>query len=163
MKHRQIITACGFALSLVLFAFTLGSCELFPKDPPQLIIKNESLGGITSVEFWEETPEVAEIGMEAAEACLKMFIDPIHMFEHLIDFTALSVKYELAVADIVKTTPPVLKDTAAIPYDGSRSYELDTDKSYAARVNGDDWSHVSLSNTRDTIYVFNGDYLRKKE
>jgi hypothetical protein len=163
MKHRQIISAYGFALSLALCAFTLGGCELFPEDSPQLVIKNESLGGITSVEFWEETPEAREIGSKAADACIKIFIDPAHSFEHLIDFAIFQVQYEIAMADIVKTTPPLLKDTAVIPYDGSRSYELDSGQSYAARINGDTWAHVYLYKTRDTVYVFDGEYLTGKE
>jgi hypothetical protein len=168
MKHRRIFTACGFAFSLVICAFTLGGCELlyalFPEDsPPQLIIKNESLGGITSVKFWEETPEAREMGSKAADACIGMFIDPAHFFEHLIDFTVWQIKYEIAMTDIVKTTPPLLNDTAVIPYDGSRSYELDSGRSYAARINGDTWSHVYLNSTRDTVYVFDGEYLTQKE
>jgi hypothetical protein len=106
MKHRTIITAYGFALSLVLCAFTLGGCVLwdmlFAEDPPQLIIKNESDNDITSVEFWDAAP----LG-----------------------------KGEMSESELTQT-PPLLKDTAVISYESYRSWTLDTAKRYAVRING---------------------------
>jgi hypothetical protein len=169
MKYRRIITACGLAFSLALCAFSLGGCvlldALFPEDPPpQLIIRNESFGDITSIEFWESTPEIAEKGAALITATLLVMLSS-DLEQFLANIVVLGIvysEYEEATSALVKT-PPQVKDTAVIPYDGSRSYELNMDKSYAARVNGDIWSHVSLNSTRDTVYVFDGEYLTSKE
>jgi hypothetical protein len=163
MKYRRIITACGFALSLVLCALSLGGCDLlFPEDPPpQLIIKNESFYNITSVEFWEETPEATAIAKKAGWAFINMWTDMEHYLEHLAEYLVANAEYEVVTSKITQN-PPLMKDTTVIPYDGSRSYNLNTDKNYVARVNG--WqSHVYLSDVKDTIYVFNGEGLTEKE
>jgi hypothetical protein len=131
-KYRRIITVYGFALSLVLCAFSLGGCvlwdALFPEeDPPQLIIKNESYDDITSVEFWDAGP----LGRgEMSESALTQ-------------------------------TPPLLKDTEVISYEHYRSWTLDTDIRYAVRINGKLFP-VFLSDEEDTVYVFNGTSLSKK-
>ncbi|MDR1231258.1 MAG: hypothetical protein LBK61_07640 [Spirochaetaceae bacterium] len=132
MKHRRVITVCGFALSLVLCVFTLGGCVLwdmlFAEDPPQLIIKNEHYNNdITSVEFWDAGP----LG-----------------------------RGEMSESELTQT-PPLLKDTAIISYEGYRSWTLDTDKRYAVRINGSLYP-VFLSDTEDTVYVFTGGSLSKR-
>jgi hypothetical protein len=166
MKHRRIITACGFALSLVLGAFTLAGCELFPEDPtPQLSIKNESFYDITALEFWESTPEIAEKGGVMIKAYALMMLsvsDYAQFLKNTAAFLLACAEYEEALSELTQT-PPLLKDTTAIPYKGSRSYDIDLSKSYAARVNGDKLAFVHPDSKKDTVYVFNGDQLTKKE
>jgi hypothetical protein len=58
-------------------------------------------------------------------------------------------------------TPPLLKDTAVISYECCRSWTLDTGKRYAVRINGKLFP-VFLSDTEDTVYVFNSAGLIKK-
>jgi hypothetical protein len=132
MKYRRVITACGFAFSLVLCAFTLGGCVLwdmlFPEDPPpQLIIKNESYEEIAPVEFWDAAP----LG-----------------------------RGEMSEDELMQT-PPLLKDTEVISYECYRSWTLDTSKRYAVRINGKLYP-VFLSDTEDTVYVFYSESLTKK-
>jgi hypothetical protein len=173
MKYRRIITVCGFVFSLVLCAFVLGGCvlwdALFPEEdpPPRLIIKNESFGDIASIEFWESTPEIEESGGAVFKAYLLMLLsasdgDPAQFWINTLAFLAAYAEYEEATSALMKT-PPLLKDTAVIPYDGSRSYDIDLDKGYAARVNGEKLAFVRPDSTKDTVYVFNGEQLVKKE
>jgi hypothetical protein len=73
---------------------------------------------------------------------------------------ATLAKYEMTASELAQN-PPLLKDTTVIPYEGFRSWTLDTGTSYIARIN-DKLFPVFLSDTEDTVYVFNGMYLTKK-
>jgi hypothetical protein len=173
MQYRRIITVCGFVFSLVLCAFALGGCvlwdALFPEElPPRLIIRNESFGDIASIEFWESTPEIEESAGAVFKAYLLMLLSVSDPWEFLLNtaaFLAAYAEYEEATSALTQT-PPLLKDTAAIPYDGSRSYDIDMDKGYAVRVDGVNGKKLAFARpdrTKDTVYVFNGEQLIKKE
>jgi hypothetical protein len=171
MKHRRIITVYGFALSLALCAFALSGCVLldllFSEEdpPPQLIVKNESFYDITSLEFWESTPEISEKGGAMIKAYAFMMLsvsDTVQFLQYTAVFLLAYAEYEKALSELMKTSP-LLKDTTVIPYDSSRSCDIDLDKSYAARVNGDKLAFVQPDSTKVTVYVFGGEYLTKKE
>jgi hypothetical protein len=162
MKYRQTALACGFVLSLVLCAFALGGCELFAEDPPRLVIRNESPGPVTSVEFWEETPELSEIGVRYAKAFVKQFTDPGNFLIHVAEYITALAEYIVVADKVTQTTPSLIKDDTVIPVGGSRSWDLDADESYIARINGK-LAHVSMNRgSIDTVYVFDGENLGER-
>jgi hypothetical protein len=162
MKYHQIIAACGLALLLVLCAFALGGCDLFVKDTPRLVIRNESSGDITTVEFWKETPEAKEISAKAGESLLKQFTDPDNFITHLSNSIKALKEYTEVADKITRTTAPLIDDSTVIPAGGSRSWELETDESFVARVNGKVHSVSTDRGSMDTVYVFNGENLTKE-
>jgi hypothetical protein len=162
MKYHRIAAAWALALSPVLYAFALGGCDLFAEDPPRLVIENASPGPITSVAFWEETAELEEINTRFQEAVLKQFTDfdnlPIHMAESI----AILIEYIIAAGKVAQTTPPLIKDDTVIPSGGSRSWDLETDKTYIARINRG-LHPVSMNRgSIDTVYVFDGNNVSEK-
>jgi hypothetical protein len=164
MKYHRIATACGFALSLVLCAFALGGCELFVEDPPpQLVIKNESSGPITRVEFWEETPELETINSRAGEAFFKQFTDIANCLKHTAEYIAALYEYEVAAKKVAQTMSPLIEDNTVIPVGGSRSWDLETGKGYIVRVNGVLSSATMNRGSLDTVYVFDGKDLLENE
>jgi hypothetical protein len=164
MKYRRISAMCTLAFSLVLCAFALCGCDLFTEDPPQLVIKNESPDPITSVEFWEETPELEAIGRRAGEAFFKQFTDYANFPRHMAEWIAATVEYAAAANKVAQTTPPVIEDNTVIPVGGSRSWDLDQDESYFVRINDDGVHPVDMnSGSLDTVYVFDGERLQEEK
>jgi hypothetical protein len=167
MKYHRIVTACGLVLLLVICAFTLGGCELFfEKDPPpRLVVRNKSLGldDISKIEFWVETPEAREAGEKMALAFLKLGFDwnVTHLPEHLKEIGLTMDEYAKATSTIIQNPPLLLYDTV-ISYEESCSFDLDSGKSYVTRINGKVLSSVSIHDTGDTVYVFNGSLLKEE-
>ncbi|MDR1252156.1 MAG: hypothetical protein LBK62_08300 [Treponema sp.] len=163
MKYLQISAMGGLVLSLALCALALGGCELFAKDPPRLVIKNESPTPITRVEFWKETPETEEIGNRVGVALIKQVTDFNNYFTHLKEYIVALHEYAVAADKVAQTTPPLIADGTVISVGGSGSWDLEAGKSYIARVNGV-LSPVSMNRgSLDTVYVFDGKNLSEKE
>jgi hypothetical protein len=164
MKYYRIADVWALALSLLLCAFALGGCELFAEDPPQLVIKNASLGPIICIEFWEETPELEEIGNRGAEAFIKQFTDPDNFLIHMAELWAVAFEYGVAAGSVAETTPPFIKDETVIPAGSSRSWDLETERSYIVRVNNVEIYPASMNRgSMDTVYVFDGENLSEKK